>query len=158
MTVYPRVGGGTPVRSIPAWAGELRLLPPVYPRVGGGTANDAPVAGSDEGLSPRGRGNLLSRSAFITIGHVGGLSPRGRGNQRDRAHRVYHVGALVGGLSPRGRGNLGGKVYPRVGGGTGGVRNRVYPRVGGGNLGCGGLSDHIAGLSPRGRGNPGIPK
>ena len=92
MTVYPRVGGGTgvptvfaylvlglsprgrgnplpghlpalPARSIPAWAGEPRiivgstLLNEVYPRVGGGTTLALNAGLNLHGLSPRGRGN-----------------------------------------------------------------------------------------------------
>ena len=53
--------------SIPAWAGEpfaslrpfTRHLWPVYPRVGGGTICAPAQDHSAEGLSPRGRGNLL---------------------------------------------------------------------------------------------------
>ena len=89
--VYPRVGGGnlalsgaaakcvglsprgrgkltidilgmSIVRSIPAWAGETRLLFPVgsiimvYPRVGGGNAGYSAHSRLRLGLSPRGRG------------------------------------------------------------------------------------------------------
>ena len=56
------VGNG----SIPAWAGEpfraaLNLnVDSVYPRVGGGTALKDEALGLMTGLSPRGRGNLLS--------------------------------------------------------------------------------------------------
>ena len=91
MTVYPRVGGGNenpPPRaihgwglsprgrgkrqrrispresrgSIPAWAGETRLvslcleLGEVYPRVGGGNTGNAVSFPFSGGLSPRGRG------------------------------------------------------------------------------------------------------
>ena len=50
-------------RSIPAWAGEPSLVPyrecprTVYPRVGGGTLVGALSRMSQDGLSPRGRGN-----------------------------------------------------------------------------------------------------
>ncbi len=68
----PRVRGNldgydshrTKRRSIPACAGEPRsILPvsaaaPVYPRVCGGTIVGGPTLPSDEGLSPRVRGNL----------------------------------------------------------------------------------------------------
>ena len=90
-TVYPRVGGGnlrdsllietmkglsprgrgkrragTPsayrARSIPAWAGETKMLQGalihagVYPRVGGGNSSASMSAATLLGLSPRGRG------------------------------------------------------------------------------------------------------
>ena len=51
--------------SIPAWAGEpsrrWRCGRPyrVYPRVGGGTSSSVDDPGFEDGLSPRGRGNLL---------------------------------------------------------------------------------------------------
>ena len=61
-----RRSGSAVYGSIPAWAGEPTphgaALPraAVYPRVGGGTGcGTAPMTGST-GLSPRGRGNLLS--------------------------------------------------------------------------------------------------
>ena len=53
------------VRSIPAWAGEpgpdaqQLYRARVYPRVGGGTAAGQGIHPASEGLSPRGRGNLL---------------------------------------------------------------------------------------------------
>ena len=91
--VYPRVGGGNPgtdirlfhrrglsprgrgkpfppprvpaaSRSIPAWAGETRLvslcleLGEVYPRVGGGNGVMDEKGQAGDGLSPRGRGKL----------------------------------------------------------------------------------------------------
>ena len=49
--------------SIPAWAGEpiwtspLAVAPRVYPRVGGGTVEVYLWRETDDGLSPRGRGN-----------------------------------------------------------------------------------------------------
>ena len=52
--------------SIPAWAGEPQSSPqsrskrPVYPRVGGGTLAAVHVGLVGIGLSPRGRGNLVS--------------------------------------------------------------------------------------------------
>ena len=178
FSVYPRVGGGTrglgqagiasdglsprgrgnpertiqrffPIGSIPAWAGEpgIHAIPisqqRVYPRVGGGTAVRAALICTGVGLSPRGRGNpqLLDLQAR-------GLSPRGRGNRVD----------------PQGR-PTGGRVYPRVGGGTRHVLNpstlaRVYPRVGGGTVSPDQPLVPTLGLSPRGRGNlySGIPR
>ena len=55
------------IGSIPAWAGEPSVFPNrtavkrVYPRVGGGTAQAESEGRSMKGLSPRGRGNRLSR-------------------------------------------------------------------------------------------------
>ena len=52
--------------SIPAWAGEPQSASQyphnreVYPRVGGGTGTVAPSWASVFGLSPRGRGNLMT--------------------------------------------------------------------------------------------------
>ena len=68
----PRGRGNRPVeellnqrlRSIPAWAGEpyTRQIRgsslAVYPRVGGGTEGGRRQGHKDDGLSPRGRGNL----------------------------------------------------------------------------------------------------
>ena len=57
---------GNMLRSIPAQAGEpvLEMLSDlccgVYPRAGGGTAYAAPHRRSDEGLSPRRRGNRVA--------------------------------------------------------------------------------------------------
>ena len=114
LWVYPRVCGGTggvgvvlkPSGSIPACAGEpgspkpppLRVA--VYPRVCGGTYMALIGMGLVWGLSPRVRGNLVTRSsnrakyaeqvyprvcggtAFIRAPHsiTEGLSPRVRGN------------------------------------------------------------------------------
>ena len=53
-------------RSIPAWAGEPASVTAavvrtrVYPRVGGGATSTVGCAGNGPGLSPRGRGSLLS--------------------------------------------------------------------------------------------------
>ena len=53
-------------RSIPAWTGEPALgtrpasAEQVYPRVDGGTSGDVQMTAAVEGLSPRGRGNLLA--------------------------------------------------------------------------------------------------
>ena len=89
-------------RSIPAWAGEPLAIwvwqrpPRVYPRVGGGTALG--MAEAAKGLSPRGRGNLLSL---------------GRGASLNRS-----IPAWAGEpLSRKGRLETY-SVYPRVGGGT----------------------------------------
>ena len=154
--VYPRVGGGTAtwkhgsrppnglsprgrgnpqlrrlhfnhLRSIPAWAGELRRCwassrpIEVYPRVGGGTRLPHLRPIRQIGLSPRGRGNLFSgcnqhvwrRSIPAWAGEPSSLR-----------------------LQPRPR-----AVYPRVGGGTATARNPPSPNIG---------------LSPRGRGNLGM--
>ena len=170
--VYPRVGGGTdpgsapgsaqvglsprgrgnpstlqgvgsPLRSIPAWAGEPAAqrrwslegsIPawagepsihwcgvnpmPVYPRVGGGTSNGFKDAVNVRGLSPRGRGN---RAAHVRRHRDGGSIPAWAGEPpRTPSERSAA---------------------------------RVYPRVGGGTLDDGDCIYFADGLSPRGRGN-----
>ena len=58
-------------RSIPAWAGQPKLdivhrsEAKVYPRVGGATAIAALDSGTQEGLSPRGRGNLSKPAVTV---------------------------------------------------------------------------------------------
>ena len=99
--VYPRVGGGnlypdapavgtdglSPrgrgkpqvriveqglTRSIPAWAGETRVIggdrwqAGVYPRVGGGNGSIQGVYALVGGLSPRGRGKLIIKAGHIS--------------------------------------------------------------------------------------------
>ena len=111
-------------RSIPAWAGEParsgdeRLTHTVYPRVGGGTGGGSPVIANRDGLSPRGRGNLRQLQA---------LSPE-----------IGSIPAWAGEPQRTIASNPGGRVYPRVGGGT--ALSRKVP------FGS-------QGLSPRGRGN-----
>ena len=152
--VYPRVGGGNLAdtgnpglveglsprgrgkrgrvhqwahnhRSIPAWAGETRLLVPglagcgVYPRVGGGNAPDPAKFADEEGLSPRGRGKLAAgkRNAALS-----GSIPAWAGETNSvRLHCAAR---------------------------------QVYPRVGGGNFILAFTIASGGGLSPRGRGKP----
>ena len=152
--VYPRVCGGTRHRSaasgrppglsprvrgnrgpgvvgrhvrgsIPACAGEPDLARAragdarVYPRVCGGTPLNGGAMRPEAGLSPRVRGNRL---------HVGGqLSPLGS------------IPACAGEPSEVARLHAGGRVYPRVCGGTAPGRTSALSRPG---------------LSPRVRGNP----
>ena len=91
-------------RSIPAWAGEppRRLsassAAEVYPRVGGGTPNAHGQPDSEQGLSPRGRGN------------------HPRPNQQGNRKRSIPAWAGEPGRRPTGCPLAG--VYPRVGGGT----------------------------------------
>ena len=109
--------------SIPAWAGEtvhlaiLRLYLRVYPRVGGGNEYVRHCAAIRYGLSPRGRGKLYGKRAWLceygsipawageTIagcmrGGLNGVYPRvGGGNP----YVLHHPDVAVG-LSPRGRG------------------------------------------------------
>ena len=60
----PRIADGR-ARSIPAWAGKpgsdatRRPGSTVYPRVGGETRREPSLSTRPDGLSPRGRGNLL---------------------------------------------------------------------------------------------------
>ena len=131
--VYPRVGGGTRKRSrlsliamglsprgrgnhrrapwrktktgsIPAWAGEPRLILSlsfpcwVYPRVGGGTMAWSASFPVEEGLSPRGRGNLL----MLPVRFAWRRS----------------IPAWAGEPPTRPRASFPYRVYPRVGGGT----------------------------------------
>ena len=150
--VYPRVGGGNEVgvvhkptagglsprgrgklrrwpmqrrilRSIPAWAGETKLvagipnLRRVYPRVGGGNASPRCCPTSNTGLSPRGRGKR---------GHRRGLGGGGRSipawaGETTQTNALTHL-------------------------------DEVYPRVGGGNNVLDEDGNTINGLSPRGRG------
>ena len=151
--VYPRVGGGTigitvkkqqsvglsprgrgnqvarhrvhnGQRSIPAWAGEPKILSfnnpakRVYPRVGGGTCSTQSLRFSSSGLSPRGRGNRRYGCGSIPIR---GSIPAWAGEPLPACSRHDTAG-----------------VYPRVGGGTACV-----------GIGHG----QVTGLSPRGRGN-----
>ena len=154
---------GQDLRSIPAWAGKPWTLPKppgspgVYPRVGGETVGNAVTVTISGGLSPRGRGNLVS----VRGGCPGVRSiPAWAGKPRPRPprpapRRVYpRVGGETGrtsqasardlGLSPRGRGNLLGRALVAAGGGSipawaGKPRvvslpvaaRPVYPRVGG---------------------------
>ena len=152
LEVYPRVGGGngqssrppcrrtglsprgrgkpmiilpppSPVRSIPAWAGETRhpsvfaSVTTVYPRVGGGNASRSARCSSSFGLSPRGRGKL----------HAFGAS-----DSRPRSIPAW-AGETYANTLPR-------------------PTHRVYPRVGGGNEIRIQRHACICGLSPRGRG------
>ena len=110
-------------RSIPAWAGETRLVMAnrnpngVYPRVGGGNFTSPHAEQDQRGLSPRGRGKpaigMLAAADMRSI-------PAWAGETRQR-------------------------YLARVG-------RRVYPRVGGGNTQSGARNPVYGGLSPRGRG------
>ena len=91
-------------RSIPAWAGEppearrSQWRRPVYPRVGGGTV-------------------LTGWSHY----HYFGLSPRGRGNHLTRCEKRFlhrSIPAWAGEPSARATKKAPARVYPRVGGGT----------------------------------------
>ena len=121
---HPRAAPGADARSIPACAGEpttwriRRSTARVYPRVCGGTEAERPLDVSTSGLSPRVRGNHDAR----------------RGDQR----RAGSIPACAGEPPPRGSDRRGGRVYPRVCGGTQGPHE---------------LRDGDPGLSPRVRGN-----
>ena len=102
-----RIGGKFPARmpgSIPAWAGETgptigdRAGQKVYPRVGGGNLGLGGGPGLERGLSPRGRGKLMT-------------APR---LSRDARSIPAWAGETP---SSRGSRNCAG-VYPRVGGGN----------------------------------------
>ena len=155
--VYPRVCGGTPrrrtprhpprglsprvrgnpllfqielspLRSIPACAGEPRAVPPVrrdapvYPRVCGGTRSAAERLGRNQGLSPRVRGNLYCGRACN--------------------NRAGSIPACAGEPPTRFLPTEPESVYPRVCGGT--QRSAVFCKS-------------TKGLSPRVRGNPPLP-
>ena len=192
--VYPRVCGGNLEagnrqvnfqRSIPACAGE----PPagvgrhrrekVYPRVCGGTRSRGSNRTVGRGLSPRVRGNLLTRDiSAIRIGSIpacagepgaspghlerGAVYPRvcGGTNKTNRAT------IPISGLSPRVRGNLPSRRRDRRPRGSipacagepsslsaSSAFIRVYPRVCGGTGFIYHLSFEPVGLSPRVRGN-----
>ncbi len=173
-------------RSIPACAGEpiLRLLPPlavwVYPRVCGGTGYPDCILDSDEGLSPRVRGNRVS--SYLANSHLRSIpacagEPE-RGNPMDAKVEVYPrvCGGTVSdaiqalntrGLSPRVRGNpFSITVYitrhrsiPACAGEPIETvhkldQARVYPRVCGGTRRNPATHQSWQGLSPRVRGNP----
>ena len=171
--------------SIPAWAGKPCLVVcrqrawAVYPRVGGETRSSLDGHPVDVGLSPRGRGNLPSRS--ICPGRPGSIpawagKPTCFGLRSMRSGVYPRVGGETGrsgefepigeGLSPRGRGNLGisnakmrscGSIPAWAGKpvcGLGVRRSlRVYPRVGGETTCTASQPRARPGLSPRGRGN-----
>ena len=148
LTVYPRVGGGTPLcpKSKPGAYG-------LSPRGRGNQHSPTPALGQERSI-PAWAGEPAYRPAYPA--HCYGLSPRGRGNPIGRS--------TIQGIAP---------VYPRVGGGTirrgraiptadgsipawagepysrewPGGHNRVYPRVGGGTF-IASVVDN--GLSPRG--------
>ena len=150
----------------------------VYPRVGGGNPIKNPFAGPNAGLSPRGRGKLLGtviriprrRSIPAWAGETPPIAPEraqcevyprvGGGNSPFPSRSPRYKG-----LSPRGRGkprtrqrkNWLPRSIPAWAGETVGVRGRpgalpVYPRVGGGNSSAMLTGNGSGGLSPRGRG------
>ncbi len=154
-------------RSIPAWAGQpithlaTAGYNEVYPRVGGATRGLVGVVPLPQGLSPRGRGNLVRTLSGSTRARS---IPAWAGQPMVQSHmqqcaKVYpRVGGATytaatrarnpAGLSPRGRGNL---ILSH--GVSENVRSipawagqpkscfryptpaRVYPRVGGATLG-----------------------
>ena len=121
---WNEAGTASPVRSIPACAGEpymplwgfMRCR--VYPRVCGGTDQQLEQRMPPSGLSPRVRGNL-------PLGDAEHLFPRS-------------IPACAGEPCASCTRNRCGKVYPRVCGGTAGLRCRAPT---------------YKGLSPRVRGN-----
>ena len=175
--------------SIPAWAGQPSLLMgicpilKVYPRVGGATCTKFVDSDGQHGLSPRGRGNLVSHRyrkayrrsipawagqpvAYLAVPFAKWVYPRVGGATNRRASPTRSRM----GLSPRGRGNRLGTsraVHPArsipawagqpLGETRNCHRNRVYPRVGGATSHVADFKDDYHGLSPRGRGNPGRP-
>ena len=168
-------GAGEPWRP---WARARRSW--VYPRGCGGTSYCRSLVDWDKGLSPRVRGNPVTKKRKIRItrsipagagepirrsdgGRVALVYPRGCGGTSGRASRSW----TRRGLSPRVRGNQGygwavawragsipaGAGEPRIRVGRR-MESWVYPR------GCGGTAiartqvQEGQGLSPRVRGNP----
>ena len=153
-------------RSIPAWTGEPRSASsgprssPVYPRVDGGTLEGGQKSLRIQGLSPRGRGNLIGRHGWLGrkrsipawTGEPPSTSPECEvlavyprvdgGTPTD-----ITSSQCCWGLSPRGRGNLvdgvpavdepgsipawTGEPAPAA---AGPRRRPVYPRVDGGTV------------------------
>ena len=124
----PVRGMRSPLRTIPAWAGEPfpslthRRRPPDHPRVGGGTSEGRIGGVASPGPSPRGRGNRRR------------ATPRGC--------RVGTIPAWAGEPDSLRCGMLCAADHPRVGGGTG------VPVV---------ARSPPYGPSPRGRGNLIVP-
>ncbi len=124
-------------RTIPAWAGEPSTYTDSivtdrdYPRVGGGTQPYSCFGAYHKGLSPRGRGNLVSVACGVvdhrTIPAWAG-EPCKRGLRRSRSPDYPRVGGGTDdaspiwqpgkGLSPRGRGNPEPEASVRTGSGT----------------------------------------
>ncbi len=178
---------GGPAGSIPASAGEppwgwaCRKWAMVYPRVCGGTTRKAPVDLRQDGLSPRLRGNHISREPVGTctwsIPASAGEPPVDRRcAASDRVYPRVCGGTMVeevgieptAGLSPRLRGNqdrtgwnsCGGRSIPASAGeppafGSPAWWRSVYPRVCGGTGDQGPCGRSKTGLSPRLRGNLG---
>ena len=111
-------------RSIPAWAGQPPRRPgpnptlTVYPRVGGATVPMTQPDENEDGLSPRGRGNLPVALAWRqAVGSIPAWAgqPAGRPPALSRRGVYPRVGGATSqrapfgrgrmGLSPRGRGN-----------------------------------------------------
>ena len=131
---------------------------PVYPRVGGGTGSLIFLHSDQDGLSPRGWGNLVA--CFPLAMYIGSIPAwAGEPIRRERIGSLHWVYPRVGGgtataidkklsktgLSPRGRGNLTAAwtrlVWARsipAWAGEPQISSRstayypVYPRVGGG--------------------------
>ena len=172
-------------RSIPAWAGEPHFAGAafapyeVYPRVGGGTPDHREFCVVHKGLSPRGRGNLVTSAGLALVprsipawagepisASIPISSPRvyPRVGGGTRAFRLRRDG--VEGLSPRGRGNPRPGVTLQCSKGSipawagepirtwvSSLIMAVYPRVGGGTVSIPRSIKVQSGLSPRGRGN-----
>ena len=172
-------------RSIPACAGEPYLTPclrwclPVYPRVCGGTELCPICLCTQNGLSPRVRGNRLNRrSRQAKIGSIPACAGEPGTDGTGFRHRGVYP-RVCGGTVPAGWGGVGSfGLSPRVRGNPG-RRNApfqpirsipacagepavepslpagpgVYPRVCGGTSSVSSGTPIIPGLSPRVRGN-----
>ncbi len=181
VRVGPRKAG-----SIPACAGEppfvvtLAAAVSVYPRVCGGTCQPLYPGISDQGLSPRVRGNPdLAHRVADALGSIpacaGEPSLAGPSPSSAQVYPRVCGGTYDGvldvqadaGLSPRVRGNPGARgclsaplrsIPACAGEPRAGRRflstSQVYPRVCGGTAAAAFRDDAREGLSPRVRGNP----
>ena len=172
-------------RSIPACAGEPKNWPKigrfdaVHPRVCGGTGSIGASTISEQGLSPRVRGNLLvQRRADRRIGSIPACAGEPSPDRCSPLPRKVYPRVCGGtgtgvldsaggnGLSPRVRGNLGYRLtapgparsIPACAGEPPTTARltawmRVYPRVCGGTSALLSLDGRRGGLSPRVRGN-----
>ena len=164
-------------RSIPAGAGEPRVLPrprvylPVYPRGCGGTASSPTSTGISSGLSPRVRGNPLRRQHDTSTRRSipAGAGEPSAADVKSPSQTVYPRGcggtsgvcaykSFAMGLSPRVRGNLHATPVPAavrgsIPAGAGEPRTRSTARIRSGVYprGCGGTSGGCkVGRTPQG--------
>ena len=130
--------------SIPAWAGKPSSrpthcrLPAVYPRVGGETLTFFFLQCSDQGLSPRGRGNPPGLPEWNDFQRS---IPAWAGNRINTSDPIIERRSIP---AWAGKPVLGHGLPPFL---------AVYPRVGGETTVIRSAGFLLPGLSPRGRGN-----